>query len=44
MAHVGHELRLVLTRNLDLAALLLDFTEETCVLNRQHRLRGEGLE
>ena len=44
MAHIGEELRLVLTRDLELAALLLDLAEQARVLNRDHRLRGEGLQ
>ena len=43
VAHVGEELRLVLTCDFELAALLLDFVEQSRVLDRQDRLRGEGL-
>ena len=44
MAHIGEELRLVLARDLELPALFLDLAEQARVLNRQHRLRSEGLE
>ena len=44
MAHVGEELRLVLARDLELAALLLDLAEQAGVLDRQRGLRGEGLQ
>jgi len=44
VAHAGEELRLVFARHLKLAALLLDLTEQTRVLDCQHRLRGEGLQ
>ena len=43
MAHVGDELRLVLARDLQLAALLGDLLEQTRVLQRDSRLVGEGL-
>ena len=43
VAHVGEELRLVLARFFDLAALVVDFVEQPRVLDRQHRLRREGL-
>src|SRR5262249_21775559 len=42
VAHAGYELRLVLARQLQLAALLLDFVEQPHVLDRDHRLVGEG--
>ena len=41
MAHVGEELRLVLARLGELAALL-DFVEQPHVLDRDYRLVGEG--
>jgi hypothetical protein len=44
MAHAGDELRLVLARHLQLPALVLDLVEQARVLDRQHRLRGEGLQ
>ena len=44
MAHVGDELRLVLARDLQLAALLRDLLEQAGVLNCQHRLRTERLQ
>ncbi len=44
VAHIGEELRLVLARDLELAALVLDFVEQPRVLDRQHRLRREGLD
>ena len=44
VAHVGEELRLVLARDLELPALFLDLAEQARVLDRQHRLRGEGLQ
>src|SRR5262249_60076081 len=44
MAHAGHELRLVLARLLQLAALVLDLTEQSRVLDGQHRLRRERLQ
>src|SRR5262249_56288059 len=43
VADAGDELRLVLTRHLQLAALVLDLTEQSRVLDRQHRLGREGL-
>ena len=42
VAHVGEELRLVLARELELAALVLDLVEQPHVLDRDHRLVGEG--
>ena len=42
MAHVGEELRLVLARLGELAALVLDFIEQPHVLDRDDRLVGEG--
>src|SRR5262245_44688906 len=44
MAHARDELRLVLARQLQLAALVLDLAEQARVLDRKHRLRGEGLQ
>ena len=44
VAHAGEELRLVLARQFELAALLLHFREQIRVLDRQHRLCGEGLQ
>ena len=44
VAHVGEELRLVLARDLELPALLVDLRKQVGVLDRQHRLGGEGLE
>ncbi len=44
VAHVGEELRLVPAGRLELAALVLDLLEQAGVLDREHRLRGEGLE
>src|SRR5207249_8384037 len=34
VAHIGEELHLMLARDLDLTALVLDFAERPCVLNR----------
>ena len=42
VAHVGEELRLVLARLGKLPALVLDFVEQPHVLDRDHRLVGEG--
>ena len=42
VAHVGEELRLVLARLGELAALVLDFVEQPHVLDRDRRLVGEG--
>ena len=42
--HVGEELGLVLVGDLELAALVLDLVEQPRVLDRDHRLVGEGLE
>ena len=44
MAHAGDELRLVLARHLQLAALVLDLREQARVLDRQHRLGCERLQ
>ena len=44
MAHARYELRLVLARLLQLAALVLDLTEKARILDRQYGLRGEGLQ
>ncbi len=41
VAHVGQELRLVLARDLELAALLLDLGEQPHVLDGDHGLVGE---
>src|SRR5262245_14281372 len=43
MAHVGDELRLMLTGDLQLAALLGDLVEQARVLKCDHLLVGEGL-
>ena len=43
MAHVGDELRLVLARDLELAALLDNFIEQSRVLDGDDGLVGEGL-
>jgi hypothetical protein len=40
--HVGEEIRLVLTRDLQLATLVLELAEEANVLEGDHRLVGEG--
>ena len=42
--HVGKKLRFELARRLELLALLLDLLEQARILDRQHRLRGEGLQ
>src|SRR5262249_47201948 len=42
VAHAGDELRLVLVRLCELATLVLDFVEQPHVLDRDHRLVGEG--
>ena len=42
MAHAGEKLRLVLARELQLPALVLDLVEQPHVLDRDHRLVGEG--
>ena len=44
VAHIGEELRLVLARQLELPALVLDFMEQPRILNRQHRLRGKSFD
>src|SRR5262245_22483558 len=44
MAHGGEKLRLVLARQLHLAALLLDLLEKTGIVDGGHRLIGEGLQ
>ena len=44
VAHAGDELRLMLARHFELAALLLYFREQIGVLDGQHRLRREGLQ
>ena len=43
VAHIGEELRFVLARLGELPALVLDFVEQPHILNRDHRLVGEGL-
>ncbi len=42
--HVGEELGLVLVGDLELPALVLDLAEQAHVLDRDHRLVGEGLQ
>ncbi len=42
MAHAGEELRLVLAGQFELAALVLDLVEQAYILDRDHRLVGEG--
>src|SRR5438128_10354660 len=44
VAHVREELALVPAGDLELAALLLDFVEQTYVLDRDRRLVREGLD
>ena len=44
MAHIGEELRLVLARDFELTALVLDFVEQPHVLDGDHRLIGEGFD
>src|SRR6202022_673577 len=44
MAHVGEELRLVLARFSELAALVLDFPEQPDILDRDRGLVGKGLD
>ena len=44
VAHVGDELRLVLARDLELAAFLGDLLEQPRVLDGDHGLVGEGRE
>jgi hypothetical protein len=44
VAHAGEELRLVLARLGELAALVLDFIEQPHVLDGDHSLVGEGLD
>jgi hypothetical protein len=44
MAHAGDELRLVLARQLQLAALVLDFVEEAHIFDGDHRLISKGLD
>src|SRR5262249_55467670 len=44
VAHAGDELRLVLARLLQLAALVLNLAEQARVLDGQHRLRCERLQ
>src|SRR5215471_6868141 len=43
LGHVSEELRLVAVGGLDLAALILDLTEQSGVLNRQGRLSRKRL-
>src|SRR5262249_46820910 len=42
MAHIGEELRLVLARNFQLTALVLDFAKQSTVLDIYPRLVSEG--
>ncbi len=42
--HAGQKLGLAPARDLQLSSLLLDLAEQPCILDRQHRLRGEGLQ
>jgi len=44
VAHAGEKLRLVPVRQFELAALVLDFVEQPHVLDRDHRLVGEGFD
>src|SRR6202040_3492802 len=44
VAHIGKELRFVLTRFGELAPRLLDLVEQSRILDRQDRLRSEGLQ
>ena len=44
VGHVGQELGLVATGGLELPALRVELPEESGILDREHRLRGEGLE
>src|SRR6516162_7261627 len=44
VAHIGEELRFVLARDFELAALVLDLAEQARVLDRHHRLGGERLQ
>ena len=44
MGHVGEKLRLVPVGGFDLAALVLDLSEQPGVLDRQNGLRREGLQ
>jgi hypothetical protein len=44
VAHAGDELRLVLARQLQLAALVLDLAEQAGVLDSQHGLGCERLQ
>src|SRR5499427_9640277 len=44
MAHVGHELRLVLARDLEFTAFLSNLAEQARVLHRNGGLTGEGLD
>src|SRR6266498_4868180 len=39
--HVGEKLRLMPIRRLDLPALVVDLTEESCILDRDLRLVGQ---
>ena len=43
VTHVGQELRLMLTGDLELPALVLDLAEQPCILDGEHRLVGESL-
>jgi hypothetical protein len=42
MAHIGEELRLVLARDLELPALVLDFIEQAHILDGNHSLVSES--
>ena len=44
MTYIGEELRFVLARLGELPALVLDFVEQPHILDRDHRLVGEGLD
>src|SRR6516162_2783827 len=44
VADAGDELRLVLAGLRELAALVLDLAKQARILDRQHGLRGEGLQ
>src|SRR5262249_27211707 len=44
VAHARYELRLVLARQFELAAFVLDLAEQARVLDRQHRLSCERLQ
>src|SRR5215831_17448323 len=44
VAHIGEELRFVLTCFGEFTALFRNFAEQSRVLDRQHRLCGKGLQ